>query len=92
VVLSRQTLHFKFINQLSAVVAELNMPREHEYSAYNFHSDLILSGFERIIMVSRPPILSILPSAPIAPPTPTVYVIFSLSARKLTSVAARTPH
>jgi len=78
VVFSRQTLHFKFINQLSAIVAELNMPREHEYSAYNFHSDLILSGFERIIMVSRPPIPSILFSAPIAPRTPAIYVIFSL--------------
>ena len=64
VVLSRQTLHFKFINQLSAAAIQMNMPREHECSAYNFHSDLFLSGLERIIMVSRPSIQPILPSAP----------------------------
>ena len=56
-VVSGQTLHFKFINQLSAAATQLNMPREHECSAYNFHSDLFLSGLERIIMVSRPLIL-----------------------------------
>ena len=32
----------------------MNLPRDHEHSAYNFHSDLFLSGLERIIMVSRP--------------------------------------
>lgn len=47
------TLHFKFINQLSVVAAQFNMPREHEHSAYNFHSDLFLSGLERIIMTGR---------------------------------------
>lgn len=67
VVFSRQTLHFKFINQLAAVVTQLNMPREHEHSAYNFHSDLFLSGFERIIMVSRPPFRPIIRSTPPVP-------------------------
>ena len=63
-VLPRQTLHFKFLNQLSVVVTQLNMPREHEHSAYNFHSDLFLSGLERIIMVSRPSNYSILHPIP----------------------------
>ena len=36
----------------------MNMPRDHEHSAYNFHSDLFLSGLERIIMVSRPSVRS----------------------------------
>jgi hypothetical protein len=29
------------------------MPKEHEHSAYRFHTDLFLSGFERIILASR---------------------------------------
>jgi len=37
----------------------MNLPRGHEYSVYNFHSDLFLSGLERIIMVSRPSLWSI---------------------------------
>ena len=28
------------------------MPKEHEHSAYRFHTDLFLSGLERIILVS----------------------------------------
>ncbi|KAF9648001.1 hypothetical protein BDM02DRAFT_3116191 [Thelephora ganbajun] len=47
------TLHFKFINQISVVATQLNMPREHQCSAYNFHSDLFFSGLERIIMTGR---------------------------------------
>lgn len=78
----RQTLHFKFINQLSVVVTQLDMPRDHECSAYNFHSDLFLSGLERIIMVSRSSIQSAHPSAP---PTPPLSVISLLPTRKLTS-------
>lgn len=30
------------------------MPKEHEHSAYRFHSDLFLSGLERIILASTP--------------------------------------
>jgi hypothetical protein len=30
------------------------MPKDHELSAYRFHSDLFLSGFERIILVRLP--------------------------------------
>jgi len=30
------------------------MPKEHEHSAYRFHTDLFLSGLERIILASIP--------------------------------------
>ena len=30
------------------------MPKEHEHSAYRFHTDLFLSGLERIILESSP--------------------------------------
>lgn len=29
------------------------MPKEHELSAFRFHEDLFLSGFERILLVAR---------------------------------------
>ena len=29
------------------------MPKEHEHSAYRFHTDLFLSGLERIILASN---------------------------------------
>lgn len=38
-------------------VAELNLPKEHEHSAYTFHSNLFLSGLERMILVSNYQIL-----------------------------------
>ncbi|CAK5268292.1 unnamed protein product [Mycena citricolor] len=47
------TTHLKLINATSKSVAELNMPKEHEHSAFRFHQDLFLSGFERIILISR---------------------------------------
>ncbi|TFK27799.1 hypothetical protein FA15DRAFT_635109 [Coprinopsis marcescibilis] len=45
--------HLKFINALAASVADLNMPKDHELSAYHFHADLFLSGLERILVISR---------------------------------------
>lgn len=36
---------------MSECVADLNMPKEHDLSAYRFHYDIFLSGFERIILV-----------------------------------------
>ncbi|KAL0067951.1 hypothetical protein AAF712_005120 [Marasmius tenuissimus] len=47
------TTHLKFLNALSQAAADLNMPKEHDLSPYRLHSDLFLSGFERIILVSR---------------------------------------
>ena len=46
-------MHFKFINAIASHVRALNMPREHEHSAYRFHQDMFLSGIERIISVRR---------------------------------------
>ena len=30
----------------------MNLPKEHDHSAYRFHADLFVSGLERIILVS----------------------------------------
>jgi len=49
---SSQTTQLKLVNAISKCVEPLNMPKDHEYSAYRFHMDLFLSGFERIILVS----------------------------------------
>ena len=82
---SRQTLHFKFINQLCAVATQMNMPRDHEHSVYNFHSDLFLSGLERIIMVSRPSVRSIF-----SPPRPSpIYQFYLVIGFKTDLRAAR---
>ncbi|KAF7374602.1 Drf-GBD domain-containing protein [Mycena sanguinolenta] len=47
------TTHLKLINAIAKTAAELNLPKEHDHSAYRFHADLFLSGFERIILISR---------------------------------------
>ncbi|KAF9477186.1 hypothetical protein BDN70DRAFT_811098 [Pholiota conissans] len=47
------TTQLKLVNAISKCVEALNMPREHEHSAYRFHTDLFLSGLERIILISR---------------------------------------
>ncbi|KAF9007579.1 armadillo-type protein [Cyathus striatus] len=47
------TTHLRLLNSLSKCVADLGHPRDHEDSAYRFHSDLFLSGLERILLISR---------------------------------------
>ncbi|KAH7913769.1 armadillo-type protein [Hygrophoropsis aurantiaca] len=47
------TTHLKLINAIAKAVHELNLPKEHDMSAYRFHADLFASGFERIILISR---------------------------------------
>ncbi|KAJ7261715.1 armadillo-type protein [Mycena haematopus] len=47
------TTHLKLINAIAKAAAELNLPKEDSHSAYRFHADLFLSGFERIILISR---------------------------------------
>jgi len=42
----------KLINAIAQSVASLGMAKDHDFSAYRFHSDLFLSGLERIILVS----------------------------------------
>jgi hypothetical protein len=47
----RKTSHLKLLNAISQSVANLGLPKDDELSAYRFHLDLSLSGFERIILV-----------------------------------------
>lgn len=43
----------KLINAIAKTAADLNLPKDQDHSAYRFHSDLFLSGLERIILVCR---------------------------------------
>lgn len=52
VLTSPQTTHLKLINAIAKAAGDLNLPKDSELSAHRFHSDLFLSGFERIILVS----------------------------------------
>ncbi|KAF8638286.1 hypothetical protein AX17_002306 [Amanita inopinata Kibby_2008] len=47
------TTHLRLINAIARCVAALSLPKDHDHSAYRFHNDLFLSGFERIILISR---------------------------------------
>lgn len=47
------TTHLRLINSIAKCVADLNMLKDHDHSAHRFHSDLFLSGLERIILISR---------------------------------------
>ena len=50
-------MHFKLINSLAKAAQDLNMPKEHELSPHRLHSDLFLSGIDRILLV-RPSLFS----------------------------------
>ncbi|KAI0950755.1 hypothetical protein AcW1_007982 [Taiwanofungus camphoratus] len=47
------TTHFKFINLAAKAAQNLNLPKEHEHSAYQFHNDMFLSGIERVLVMAR---------------------------------------
>jgi len=47
------TTHFRFLNAVAKAVQDLNLPKDHEHSAYRFHSDMFLSGVERVLLVAR---------------------------------------
>ncbi|KAG8738617.1 hypothetical protein FRC10_006649 [Ceratobasidium sp. 414] len=47
------TTHLKLINAISRIVADLQLPPTDEMSAHRFHSDLFISGFERILANAR---------------------------------------
>ncbi|KAJ7852060.1 armadillo-type protein [Mycena olivaceomarginata] len=47
------TTHLRLVNTIAKAAADLNLPKEDDHSAYRFHADLFLSGFERIILISR---------------------------------------
>ncbi|KAH9856670.1 armadillo-type protein [Lenzites betulinus] len=47
------TMHFKFVNGIASYAQALNLPKEHEHSAYRFHHDMFQSGIERILSIAR---------------------------------------
>ncbi|KAF8150869.1 armadillo-type protein [Crassisporium funariophilum] len=47
------TTQLKLVNAIAKCVEGMNMPREHELSAHRFHTDLFLSGLERVVLISR---------------------------------------
>ncbi|OCH93043.1 hypothetical protein OBBRIDRAFT_750238 [Obba rivulosa] len=51
--MSYMTTHFRFLNAVCKAVQDLNLPKDHEHSAYKFHSDMFLSGLERVLLVAR---------------------------------------
>ncbi|GJE96199.1 hypothetical protein PsYK624_123930 [Phanerochaete sordida] len=51
--MSYMTMHFKFINAIATSAEQVNVPRDHELSAYRLHTDLFLSGLDRILLVAR---------------------------------------
>ena len=46
-------MHLKFVNAIASYAQALNLPKDHEHSAYRFHSDMFQSGIERILSVRR---------------------------------------
>ena len=44
-------MHFKLLNAVAKAAADLKMPKENDHSAYRFHSDMFLSGIEKILLV-----------------------------------------
>ncbi|KAI0635582.1 armadillo-type protein [Trametes polyzona] len=47
------TMHLKFVNAIASYAHALNLPREHEHSAFRFHHDMFQSGIERILSIAR---------------------------------------
>lgn len=46
-----QTTHFRLLNAFAKAAQDLNMSKDNEFSAHHLHTDLFLSGIERIILV-----------------------------------------
>lgn len=51
--MSYLTAHLRLLNAFAKAAQELNLPREHELSAHQLHTDLFLSGIERILLIAR---------------------------------------
>ncbi|KIM84160.1 hypothetical protein PILCRDRAFT_818481 [Piloderma croceum F 1598] len=47
------TTHFKLINAMARAAQDLDLPKGHDHSAYQLHSDLFASGIERILLIAR---------------------------------------
>ncbi|PSS36748.1 hypothetical protein PHLCEN_2v1379 [Hermanssonia centrifuga] len=46
------TTHFKLLNSIAKAAQDLNVSKEHELSAHRLHSDLFLSGIDRILLLA----------------------------------------
>ncbi|KAH8100969.1 armadillo-type protein [Cristinia sonorae] len=51
--MSYMTMHLKLINAIAKVVEDLDLPKESELSPHRFHSDMFLSGIDRILLIAR---------------------------------------
>ncbi|KAI0264348.1 armadillo-type protein [Gloeopeniophorella convolvens] len=51
--MSYLTSHFRLLNAFIRAAQDLGLPKEHEFSAYQLHTDLFLSGIERVILIAR---------------------------------------
>ncbi|THH29930.1 hypothetical protein EUX98_g4256 [Antrodiella citrinella] len=51
--MSYMTTHFKLLNAISKAVDDLGMPKESELSPHRFHSDMFLSGIDRVLVIAR---------------------------------------
>jgi hypothetical protein len=49
-------MHFRLLNAIAKATEDLDLSKEDELSAHKFHSDLFLSGIERIILVRPLPL------------------------------------
>lgn len=49
--MSYMTAQFRLLNAIAKCAQNLNLPKEHELSPHRFHSDLFLSGIDRILLV-----------------------------------------
>ncbi|KDQ19339.1 hypothetical protein BOTBODRAFT_436133 [Botryobasidium botryosum FD-172 SS1] len=47
------TIHLRLVNLLCTSAADLDLPAENDMSAHKLHSDLFVSGFERILVTVR---------------------------------------
>ncbi|KAI0687738.1 armadillo-type protein [Cytidiella melzeri] len=51
--MSYMTMHFRLLNSVAAASQQVNVPKEHELSPHRLHSDLFMSGIDRIIVIGR---------------------------------------
>jgi len=51
--MSYMTTHLRLINAISKAVEDLGLPKESELSPHRFHSDMFLSGIDRVLVIAR---------------------------------------
>ncbi|KAI0303580.1 armadillo-type protein [Multifurca ochricompacta] len=90
--MSYLTTHLRLLNAFAKSAQDHTLPKEHELSAHQLHTDLFLSGIERIILVGPPP-----PPPPLSWPSSfcilsNLYGIFLQIARKASTTYYPTLH